>query len=958
MSVILLSLLNQSTCWSYCIISENDGANSSCITLNEFARSAYNLHPEVALVFQPGKHTLSVEISVFNISEFRISTLQSVNTTIILCENQARLVVNKVRNVSISDTMLLGCGENLFIAVDNLLIDNSTFTGSEESLTALVFYDIKSALITRTDFSSNHKSRYEDGSTILVSRSSTVSIDYCDFYNNSDQFGAVYVDMESTMTITNCDFVHNRGGIIFANSSSIFISSSTFSNNVNMFTSMLITILFSNAEIVMTNFTNNSQVLAAFHTDITLNQCIFNYNFVPSYINTRSQDADYNGIVYLYSVYTVMIMCSFFANKAELGGIVVIDQSIFVSDTQLNISYNQALKGAFIVIRSSAEFLGNTTFMNNNGSLSCLVSKVIFHGPGNVVFQGNTPSSRDNDTIRGGAITAYYGYILFTQSSSVTLINNYALNGAGMCTVGSVIHIASHMNITGNEAKEFGGGVFSYRSNIQVTFDINIDNNKAKLGGGIYGLNSYISVTTGSEDSTFHNLSLTNNEAILGGGLYLSSNAFLYVYHLDRRPHAINVILSSNRADYGGAIYFRDETNKFLCESDSADEFSAVIECFFQVVNLYNETGSLRFHFDHNRATKAGPVLYGGLLDRCAATRLTSFSFFDSNFGQALSNLSGIDYFKRVSNIANLESIASDPVKLCFCFENKPNCSVPRLPIKTKKGSIFSVSVSAFDHVDHPLNAIIYTQLQSITGGLGEGQQSQEIDAQCTNLSISVTSLADNETVLLHADGPCGNASQSTRIIDIEFTECDCPVGFDIDFQQQSSCECKCSEDKQVRDLIHNCTIKNQHFKKVNNYWIGYENTTDSTGFILSLTCPFDYCLSFRSAKINLNIPDGSDEQCANNRRGRLCGSCKSQYSLSLGQSGCVKCGYLWPLNTTFIVLSFTLMGVILVVLILFLNITITTGTINGVIFSANILSVILYSFPEQNYSTFYHFII
>ena len=540
--------------------------------------------------------------------------------------------------------------------------------------------------------------------------------------------------------------------------------------------------------------------------------------------------------------------------------------------------------------------------------------------------------------------------LFFSEACDVTITNNHVLNGGGICAVVTNVNITSHVSITNNTAQVLGGGVFLYQSFLYVYFDISIANNTAMFGGGIYELNSYASVTI-LRESNFHNLSLTNNQATLGGGLYLSSRSTIYVYASDRRQHSLNVILTSNSAEYGGAIYVRDETNPFVCEADSENEFSSGIECFFQVADQYPDTGSLRLYFDRNTATEAGPVLFGGLLDRCAITNLLIPSFTEPNLGSMFTQTNGIDYFKNVSDVANTESITSLPVKVCFCNESKKNCSIQRLPIQIQKGKVFTVSVSAFDHVGHLMNATIISELHSAAGGLGDGQQSREIGDQCTKLPLSVTSLANEETILLYADGPCGNASQSTKLIDINFTECECPIGFDNNSTEQSTCECMCSEDTAVANLIQNCTIENQSFRKVTNFWIGYENTTDSVGIILSKICPFDYCLPFDSVEINLNIPNGADVQCANNRVGKLCSSCKTQYSLSVGQTACAKCNPRWPLFTTIIVLAFLLSGVFLIALLLLLNLSVTTGTINGLIFTASILSTI-HPFPENNCAT------
>lgn len=88
-----------------------------------------------------------------------------------------------------------------------------------------------------------------------------------------------------------------------------------------------------------------------------------------------------------------------------------------------------------------------------------------------------------------------------------------------------------------------------------------------------------------------------------------------------------------------------------------------------------------------------------------------------------------------------------------------------------------------------------------------------------------------------------------------------------------------------------------------------------------------------------MNIPKGSDAQCAENRSGRLCGICKSGSSVSLGSSSCLYCPNYWPGILVTIAVVFILSGIGLVVLILVLNLTVAIGTINAIIFYANIMA-------------------
>ncbi len=108
--------------------------------------------------------------------------------------------------------------------------------------------------------------------------------------------------------------------------------------------------------------------------------------------------------------------------------------------------------------------------------------------------------------------------------------------------------------------------------------------------------------------------------------------------------------------------------------------------------------------------------------------------------------------------------------------------------------------------------------------------------------------------------------------------------------------------------------------------------------------CPLDYCNpTFQDIKSHSNHLD-QDEQCQYNRTGILCGSCPEGWSLVLGTSQCrKKCSNVWLL----LILPFALAGLLLVAVIHFLNLTVTMGTVCGLIFYANIVqdySVVLLS--------------
>ena len=91
--------------------------------------------------------------------------------------------------------------------------------------------------------------------------------------------------------------------------------------------------------------------------------------------------------------------------------------------------------------------------------------------------------------------------------------------------------------------------------------------------------------------------------------------------------------------------------------------------------------------------------------------------------------------------------------------------------------------------------------------------------------------------------------------------------------------------------------------------------------------------------EVNLNLANGSDAQCANGHSGLLCGTCQPGLSLSIGSSHCIPCPSHWPVNLIAIIIATLLAGILLVVFVLLLNLTVAVGTLNAIIFYANIIA-------------------
>ena len=126
------------------------------------------------------------------------------------------------------------------------------------------------------------------------------------------------------------------------------------------------------------------------------------------------------------------------------------------------------------------------------------------------------------------------------------------------------------------------------------------------------------------------------------------------------------------------------------------------------------------------------------------------------------------------------------------------------------------------------------------------------------------------------------------------------------------------------------CDIDSKVITRQPPYWL----SNYSNHLLLHDNCPYDYCKPGQ-VQIVMTEPNIS-EQCAFNRYGTLCGSCKEGFSHVFGSSRCFECSNKY----LSLLLPFALVGIALVVFLFVLNLTVSVGTINGLIFYANIVKV------------------
>jgi len=383
-----------------------------------------------------------------------------------------------------------------------------------------------------------------------------------------------------------------------------------------------------------------------------------------------------------------------------------------------------------------------------------------------------------------------------------------------------------------------------------------------------------------------------------------------------------NVCWESNHAWLGGAIFIKDDDNSAAyCTQAQCDTEKG--ECFFQLPgqNLSNGIDA-KFIFKDNSAAHTGSVLYGGAIDHCKLTGLESYSS-----GEVF------DMLVNIENDNTNSSISSEPLHVCPCENNHPDCSKAFKPYTVHPGETFQISVVTVGQRNGIVPKTVIGRLTGRPGyiyyvplgNLSPHQYLQGTHNTCTILNYTVFAL-DNSLLKLHADGPCSTLNEVDLKLDVNRT---CPPGFNLS-EKKESCVCN----QRLAKYTNHCDITNGLGRITHNscdkFWVGYKN--DSNVLILHPHCPFDYCVSQR-----VDFPlNNTDLQCAYNRSGLLCGACKNGYSLVLGTSQCKQCTNIHLV----LLIPFALMGLALVFFLLISKLTVATGILNGLVFYANIVGV------------------
>ena len=369
-----------------------------------------------------------------------------------------------------------------------------------------------------------------------------------------------------------------------------------------------------------------------------------------------------------------------------------------------------------------------------------------------------------------------------------------------------------------------------------------------------------------------------------------------------------HIQISKNHAKRGGGIYVEDQNT------------ATTIPCFFETVDLQYPYSHLdeMITLENNTAQEAGNAVYGGRIDQCYL--LTSSQQFIYN-STAFTRI-----FNIVTSSSPVSQVSSNPVAVHVCkHKNITGSKVHEDQVYP--GQMLKIPVVLYRQGNGSVPGIVRSELvnKSRCVHFAPLQKTQQTEYLCTNLTYTIFSTSYYESILLRVDD-VQYYEEKTRVL-VNVTLLPCPPGFQL---SNLSARCECNPLLKDRGLSCNISGATPLVHRTKSVWISIHPNRNDT--ILYDNCPLDYC-KLTSFWLQLEHPD---EQCAYKHSGLLCGKCKSNLSLAIGTSQCLECTNIYLT----LLLSFALAGLMLVLFLIVCNFTVSMGTINGLIFYANIVRI------------------
>ena len=452
----------------------------------------------------------------------------------------------------------------------------------------------------------------------------------------------------------------------------------------------------------------------------------------------------------------------------------------------------------------------------------------------------------------------------------------------------------------------------------------------------------------------YNHILFANNSGVIGGALKLCDASLIFSHN------GTDVEFIGNRARKGGAIYIQQ-----ACMDTSP-------LCFFQPSFPKNTPITefrplMTFTFANNSAYIAGDAIYGGDLDRCS----TIVPFKQNESQEIQSYLLFPHILDKVFDMKKQEGpswISSNPQQVCFCQGSQKNnnrsCATEVESIEVYPGEHFAVSVITVGQMYGSTSGMINASLEDEQAKSHTLLKPKlpEMNSKCTNMTFALHSNRDSATIKLRPLTSELLTRYNVTPVEFNVKILQCPLGFELTKSPPYTCACSLALSKYLHDYNKFgyspviCNITSREISvPAGRLWFGcydqqYQNdTANCSSLIVTPNCNY-YC-NQENDIINVSISH-LDSQCSLNHTGIMCGACKPGFSRILGnvlecRKDCTNA------NLIILIPFFLVSGIILIIIIMGLNLTVTEGTLNGLLVYTMVIQTHHSYFAENNSSIF-----
>ena len=420
------------------------------------------------------------------------------------------------------------------------------------------------------------------------------------------------------------------------------------------------------------------------------------------------------------------------------------------------------------------------------------------------------------------------------------------------------------------------------------------------------------------------NITINDGYSFHGGGIRMDTASILFL----KEPLSAN--FSNNNALDGSAIYAPLSNSKPYYFTYNIILLSSIQISPIENYSVENITDiNIKLYFSNNTFGSAGYSLYAPLFSFLGQPNFRfNWWLWDNKHSQYVYTtlidtiIQEMDMFDKHSSLSNGVCFQPNrrewnctyidysighmkPLHVIYAYPGETALSV----LNMAKGILYEVYPNYY--VDSALNASNSTL--SFTFYCDKKYEECE-----SNLTVTNTEL-----------------SYSWHIIRIIIKVC--PFGFNL-----TGKFCGCPSVLEKHD--YTCDINSLLFTSPTGYWTGLDYNNK---ILFDRNCPPHYCNhSFKTFYLDSSITDLS---CLNNHTGNLCGRCKENHSAVFGSDTCHSyCTDLYLLTLP----VYAAAGLLLVTVLFALRLTVATGTVNGIIFYANTLSLVLDKLTEGSHGS------